>query len=89
MNTKYNPEYSAKLVYTGEMRYLPIVVKKNLLYLTTSKENEFTLLTMDYTFHVLTHLPSPHLSQTVFGEDELYAIRRYAINNNMWRPEKY
>lgn len=88
LNTKYNPEYSAKLVYTGEMRYLPIVVKKNLLYLTTSKENEFTLLTMDYTFHVLTHLPSPHLSQTVFGEDELYAIRRYAINNNMFVYDK-
>ena len=88
LNTKYNPGYSAKLVSTGEMRYLPIAVNNNLLYLTISKENEFTLLTMDSTFRVLNHLTSPHLSQAVFWEDELYAIRRYAINNNMFVYDK-
>lgn len=56
--------------------------------MTISKENEFTLLTMDSTFRVLNHLTSPHLSQAVFWEEELYAIRRYAINNNMFVYDK-
>ncbi len=88
LNTKYYPGYSAKLISTGEARYLPIAVKNNLLYSTTNTENGFALLTLDSTFHILTHLPSPHLSQTVFWKDELYAIRRHAINNNMFVYDK-
>lgn len=88
LNTKYNPKYSAKLVYTGKTRYLPIAVKDGLLYSTTSEGNEFTLIAMDSVFHVLNRLPSPHLSQGVFLKNELFAIRRHAINNNIFVHDK-
>lgn len=88
LNTKYNPKYSAKLVYTGKMMCSPIAVKNNLLYSTTRQGSGAILIVMNSNFQVIDSLSCPHLSQGVFLKDELFAIRRYVINNNMFVLDK-
>ena len=91
LNTKYNPKYSAKLVYTGKMMCSDVCssdLKNNLLYSTIRQRNRAILIVMNSTFQVTDSLSCPHLSQGVFLKDELFAIRRHTINNNMFVHDK-
>lgn len=83
LNTTYNPKYSAKLAYIGKKICAHIAAKNKLLYSTIRQGNEAALIAMDSNFQVIDSLSCPHLSQGVFLKDELFAIRKNAMNNNM------
>lgn len=88
LNINYNPEYSAKLTSTGKMKYSPIAFNDNLLYSYADFNGEHNLITMDSTYHVINCVPSPPLSQCLFGKEEMIAIKRYVRNNNMFALDK-
>lgn len=84
----YAPEYSAKLTSTGQTRFYPIAFKNNLLYSVADFKDEHNLITMDSSYYVINSVPSPSLSQSLLGKDEMIAIKRYVRNNNVFVLDK-